>query len=140
MSAGGDQSRYRVGTGKVAVGECRICQVLAQYQQEGRAACRCQGYAGRTGQVREVFQPGPRLRQLITVTRCGCNLPTEQLSQRVELAALSARIKLTTPNQWDGVVFPSIFTKCVIASLSFRDTGQKLPPGAPPVDDPIFCP
>src|SRR5690242_11611977 len=38
-----------------------------------------------------------------------------------------------TANQWDGVVFPSFFAKSVIASTLFKDTGQILPSGAPPV-------
>src|SRR5438105_782696 len=38
-----------------------------------------------------------------------------------------------TANQWDGLVFPSVFAKSVIAYHLFKDTRQMLPSGAPPV-------
>ena len=48
------------GLEKVAGAQRRICQDLAQYHDQARAAPGRQGMGGRAGQIQEIFLPGAR--------------------------------------------------------------------------------
>src|SRR5450759_871378 len=114
------QARHLARPGKMARGEYRICQELAEYHPEERIPARGQGFRGDGRQIREIFFSGSGDRRLINCAGCKLNPIPGHTAETAPQTAQTGRKSL-------------IFTENVLywahskPNPAMRSTGDRVP-------------